>query len=185
MCASFSISQVYVSVCVRYSCLFGAICVWIKKCSLSNFSWWRKGCCYIFFVLWPPPLHLCTAWLSCWFLQCLCTIRFSVGSFLVGGMFLYPYSCIACGAVDIFDPFCYGILWFEICYLYNYYWPLYYFSWKFWLGDYDWGSACLLDLGSPYWYLMLCICCKAGWTKLYFYFCVLACFWKNYRIICA
>ena len=33
------------------------------------------------------------------FLQCLCTLHFSVGIFLVGSMFLYSYCCIVCWRV--------------------------------------------------------------------------------------
>ena len=91
------------------------VMVWIKKCLLNDFCWRGKVCGCIFFVLWYPPLHRCTAGLSRKFLRWLCTLRFSVGSFLVGGMFLYPNSSIVCWDECYcggFHLFCCGFLWF-------------------------------------------------------------------------
>ena len=155
---------------VRCSCLLGAICMWIKWCLLSNYCWWRKVCGYIFFVLWYPLLHL---WLNCWFLQWFCTLRFSVGIFLVGAYFFIPTIALIvgmCGAVDGYDIFVVAFLWFETCYLQIF--ILFLLKILAWGGGYDWGSVCLLDLRSPHLCLMLRICCKEGWTKLYSYSCV-------------
>ena len=92
-------------------------------------------------------------WQNCWFLQWLCTLHFSVDSFLVGGMFflsLQLHCLLEC-----------VMLWMDLVFL----------LWLFMIWDilfvqlrltfilfllkilgYDWGSACLLDLGTPYWY---------------------------------
>ena len=105
---------------VRCSCLLGAICVWIKQYYLSSFCWLRKVCGYIFFVSGFSPLLQCITWLICWFFSgSVQNVFFFVGSFLVGGMFLYPYSCIVCWSVwccGSIRSFCCGFLWFETCY---------------------------------------------------------------------
>ena len=73
---------------------------------MSNFCLWKTACGCLFFVSWCPPLHLCYAWLSCWFLQWLCILRFYVGIFLVGVMCLNPTIALMvglCGTVDWFE----------------------------------------------------------------------------------
>ena len=69
-------------------------------------------CLYILYFMVPSvaPMYYLTELLV---LHWLCTLRFSVGSFLVGGMFLYPYSCIVCWSVwccEWIRSFCCGFL---------------------------------------------------------------------------
>ena len=111
--------------------------MWIKKYLLNNFCWRRKVCRYIIFFIVPSvaPMHRLTELL--FFTVALYTMFF-VGSFLVGAMGLFTYSCIVCWDACCcggFQFFCNDLLWFWKYYLY------YLFMFKIlargkWLGKY-------------------------------------------------
>ena len=135
----------------------------------------------VIYSLFYDTLH-CTYvlfdWVVGFYSGSVCNVFFLGGEFPHGAFFFILTIALFVGvgiAVEGFNFFV--VAFYDLrCYLHNCSWPSYCFCWKILLGGYDWRSVCILDFGNLYWYLMLCICCKVGWTKLYFCFCVLVCF---------